>query len=73
MIKKKKISGILQETLSKSGEQFMIIGIGINLIKNPKIKNYQTINLFDLINVKITSFNQNSLFGSHTNNKIEAA
>ena len=33
----------------------MIIGIGINLIKNPKIKNYQTINLFDLINVKIDS------------------
>ncbi len=55
LIKKKKISGILQETLSKSGEQFMIIGIGINLIKNPKIKNYQTINLFDLINVKINS------------------
>ena len=55
LIKKKKISGILQETLSKSGEQFMIIGIGINLIKNPKIKNYQTINLFDLINVKIDS------------------
>jgi tRNA-2-methylthio-N6-dimethylallyladenosine synthase len=29
--------------------------------------------LGDLVDVKITSFNQNSLFGSHANNKIEAA
>jgi BirA family transcriptional regulator, biotin operon repressor / biotin---[acetyl-CoA-carboxylase] ligase len=51
----KKISGILQETLTKSGETFIIIGIGINLVKSPKIKNYPTINLVDLINLKIKS------------------
>ena len=54
LINNMKISGILQETLSKSGEQFIIVGIGINLIKSPSIKNYLTTNLFDLIGVKIT-------------------
>ena len=49
-----KISGILQETLFKSGEAFVIIGIGINLIKSPKIKNYLTTNIFDLTSVRIT-------------------
>ena len=49
----KKISGILQETLTKSGETFIIIGIGINLVKSPKIKNYPTINLFELVNKRL--------------------
>ena len=56
-IKGKKISGILHETLTKSGEVFIIVGIGINLIKNPNIKNYPTTNLFDLTNIKFTSNN----------------
>ena len=53
LINNMKISGILQETLSKSDERFIIVGIGINLIKRPAIKNYLTINLFDLTGVKI--------------------
>jgi BirA family biotin operon repressor/biotin-[acetyl-CoA-carboxylase] ligase len=57
MICNKKISGILQETYSKSGETFIIIGIGINLIKSPNIKDYPTTNLFDLINCKISHNN----------------
>ena len=57
LINKMKISGILQETLSKSGETFIIVGIGINLIKSPLVKNYLTTNLFDLIGVKITPNN----------------
>ena len=57
LIDNMKISGILQETLSKSGEQFIIVGIGINLIKSPSIKNYLTTNLFDLTGVKITPYN----------------
>ena len=55
LINNKKISGILQETLSKSGKTFIIVGIGINLIKSPNIKNYPTINFLDLINLKINS------------------
>jgi BirA family biotin operon repressor/biotin-[acetyl-CoA-carboxylase] ligase len=54
LINNMKISGILQETLSKSDKKFIIVGIGINLIKSPKIKNYPTTNLFDLTSVKIT-------------------
>ena len=57
LINKKKISGILQETILSSDERFIIVGIGINLVKSPKIKNYPTINLFELIGVKITTNN----------------
>ena len=53
LIDKKKISGILQVIISKSDSRFLIIGIGINLTKSPKIKNYPTTNLFELINKRI--------------------
>ena len=49
LIDKKKICGILQETVIKLDSKYLIVGIGINLKKNPLIKNYPTINLFDLI------------------------
>jgi BirA family transcriptional regulator, biotin operon repressor / biotin---[acetyl-CoA-carboxylase] ligase len=55
LINKKKISGILQETFLKSNEKFIVIGIGINLIKSPIIKANPTTNLFDLTNVKVNS------------------
>ena len=45
---KKKISGILQETISVSDKIFLITGIGININKNPNIKNYPTINMSEL-------------------------
>ena len=45
LINKKKICGILQETLVKFDKKFLIVGIGINLIKSPYIKNYPTTNL----------------------------
>ena len=57
LVNNMKISGILQETLSRSDETFVIVGIGVNLIKSPKIKNYLTTNLFDLTGVKITPKN----------------
>ena len=50
LINKKKISGILQEIISISDKKFLIIGIGINLVKSPKIKDYQTTSLFELTN-----------------------
>ncbi|MBD1135385.1 biotin--[acetyl-CoA-carboxylase] ligase [Pelagibacterales bacterium SAG-MED47] len=53
-IEKKKISGILQETLNKFKKKYLIIGIGINLIKNPNIKNYPTTNLSEFIDNKIS-------------------
>ena len=57
LINKKKISGILQEIISVSGNKFLIVGIGVNLIKNPKIKNYSTTNLSELINKPINKIN----------------
>ena len=54
LVNKMKISGILQEILIKSGEKFIVVGVGINLTKSPTIKNYLTTNLFDLTGIKIT-------------------
>ena len=54
LIDRKKICGILQETLTKLNKKYLIVGIGINLIKNPYIRNYPTINLLDLTKKKIS-------------------
>jgi len=54
LIDKKKICGILQETFKRFDKRYLIVGIGINLIKNPNIKNYPTTNLLDLTNKKIS-------------------
>ena len=48
LVQKKKISGILQETVSILGNKFLVVGIGINIAKSPKIKNYLTTNLTEL-------------------------
>ena len=54
LIDKKKICGILQEKLTKFNEKYLIVGIGINLIKHPNIKDYPTTNLYELLNKKIS-------------------
>tara|TARA_B100001094_G_C17971049_1_gene690312 strand:- start:206 stop:760 length:555 start_codon:yes stop_codon:yes gene_type:complete len=53
-IEKKKISGILQETIIKSNKVFLITGIGININKNPTIKNYPTTNMCELTKKSIS-------------------
>ena len=50
LIQKKKISGILQETVSILNNKFLIIGIGINIKISPKIKDYPTTCLDELTN-----------------------
>jgi len=45
LIDRKKISGILQEVVFVKDKKFLITGIGINIIKNPNIKNYLATNL----------------------------
>ena len=54
LIDRKKICGILQETLTKLNKKYLIVGIGINLIKSPYIKNYPTVNLLELTKKKIS-------------------
>jgi len=53
LINKKKICGILQEILNKSNTKFIIVGIGINLTKSPKIKGYPTTNFLEVTNSRI--------------------
>ena len=54
LINKKKICGILQENISKTNKKYLIVGIGINLIKNPNLRNYPTTNLSELLNKKVS-------------------
>ena len=54
LINKKKICGILQETIQKNDNKYLVVGIGLNLIKSPKIKEYPTTNLYDLTDSKIS-------------------
>ena len=53
LINKKKICGILQEKIDHSKKQYLIVGIGFNLIKSPNIPNYPTTNLLEITNQKI--------------------
>ena len=53
LINKKKICGILQEIKFNNESKFIVIGIGINLIKSPEIKNYPTTNVFKETGFKV--------------------
>ena len=53
IFKKKKICGILQETVKKGNFFFLIVGIGINTNYDPKIKGFSSISLKDITNKKI--------------------
>ena len=54
LINKKKICGILQEVIEKSKTKYLVVGIGLNLIKSPKISSYLTTNLLAETNRKIS-------------------
>ena len=40
LINKKKVCGILQEIVKKNEHNYLIIGIGVNLVSSPNIKKY---------------------------------
>ena len=45
-VNRKKICGVLQETIILGDRKFLIIGIGVNIVSNPKINNkYQATNI----------------------------
>ena len=48
LINKKKISGILQEIIIKDDKKYLIVGIGINIVKSPNINKYPTTNLLEI-------------------------
>ena len=53
LINKKKFCGILQEIKFNKNFKFIIVGIGINLIKNPEIKNYPTTNILNETGIEV--------------------
>ena len=57
LIDKQKVCGILIESIKFKNKIFLIVGIGLNLVKAPKIKNYKTTYLDKYINKKITKLN----------------
>ena len=57
IIEKKKISGILQEVIFVKGKKFLITGIGINIVKNPNVRNYPATNLQEVTKKSISKLN----------------
>ena len=69
LIDKKKISGILQEIIFVKNKKFLITGIGINIKKNPNIRNYPTTNLQELTKKSISKLDvENKLKQLFVNN-----
>ena len=54
LVNNKKICGILQETIVYNNSLFLVLGIGINLIRNPKIINYPTTNILDEVRINVS-------------------
>jgi len=54
LIDKKKICGILQEVILIKENKFLITGIGINITKNPIIRNYPATNLQEITKKSIS-------------------
>ena len=49
-VTKKKISGMIQESITnKFNKNYFIIGLGINFLSSPNIKNYKTTHIFKYI------------------------
>ena len=57
LINKKKFCGILQELIFNKKKKFIIVGVGINLIKNPIINDYPTTNILNETGFKIKKLN----------------
>ena len=54
IVNKKKICGILNETLFYNDLKFLVIGIGINIVSSPNLKDYPTTNLNEETNRKVS-------------------
>ena len=53
-VNKKKICGILQETITKANANYFIVGVGINLIKSPTITKYPTTSILELTKINVS-------------------
>ena len=69
LIDNKKFCGILQEILFLNKKKYIIVGIGINLSKSPKIEGYKTTHFSVFSKKKITkSIIYNALKNNYENN-----
>ena len=55
LVNRRKICGILQEKVQKKGINYLIVGIGLNLIKSPNIKENPTTSLYELTKKKLNT------------------
>ena len=53
-VNKKKICGILNETLFYNNLKFLVVGIGINIVSSPNLRDYPTTNLNEATNRRIS-------------------
>ena len=54
LIGDRKISGILIESFKVNRQLFVIVGMGINLVKNPMLSEYKTTNLYKELKKKMS-------------------
>ena len=54
MVNNHKICGILQEIINFKNRKYLIIGIGVNIVKSPKIDKYPTTFINNFLNKKIS-------------------
>ena len=45
---------LIKSFLQKNGVKYLIVGIGLNLVKSPNIKDYPTTNLYELTKTRIS-------------------
>ena len=78
LIKRRKLCGILQETIEYKSRKFLVIGIGINTFFSPKNKKFSSISLFNcnkknfnnyIIFKKIKKFYENIVSDLEKNDK----
>jgi BirA family biotin operon repressor/biotin-[acetyl-CoA-carboxylase] ligase len=70
MIDGKKICGILQEVVYRKNKKFLVIGIGINVVKNPLIFDYPTTNLCEITGKNYNKNNVEKLLIFNFENKF---
>ena len=56
MVNNKKICGILQEIINFENKKYLIVGIGVNIVKSPKIDKYPTTFINNFLNKKIQKY-----------------
>ena len=53
LFKQYKICGILQETIFYKNLKYLLVGVGLNLLKSPKFKNYKTTSVYEITKKKV--------------------